>query len=123
MIQSSPVKGARGYSRRQRLLGRMLPAGALALVAFGIGVLVGSGHGGDRERVAERFVAAWARGDDAAMHALLTPAARARTPLPAFRAASAGDAATATATRVVPGRTEGAGGGAVRVRVAVQTRV
>jgi cell division protein FtsI/penicillin-binding protein 2 len=95
----------------------------MAGIAFIVGVVLGALHVAPEHRVADRFARAWQRGNYAAMYRELTPVARARTPLAAFRAAYAETAATATQVRV---RTGGAGDpsdGAVAVPVTVTTRI
>src|SRR5205823_2673130 len=70
-----------------------------------------------------RFAKAWQRGNYAAMYRELTPAARARTPLAAFRAAYLSTAATATALRVRTRSAQDPSAGAVAVPVTVTTRI
>ena len=102
---------------------RALPAlGALAAGALCVGAVVGAVTHSEAGGIAERFARAWARADYAAMHALLTPTSRARTPAPALERAYRRAMATATATGL---RAEAAGerDGARRLRVVVDTRV
>ena len=72
---------------------------------------------------AERFVAAWARGDYAAMHAELTATARRARPLADFAADYRRAAETATATSVDPGPAGTLEAGVVAVPMTVTTRV
>ena len=94
-----------------------------ALVAFVGGVAVGAGGDDPRRTVAQRFADAWATGDYAAMHALLTPEARRRVPLDEFSAAYREAAKIATLDRVTAGRAAEPGEGAVAVPVTQRTRV
>jgi len=137
MIQSIEVTGVDGTlqvpvdkvtpSRRPGApTRRNLPAlAALALAAFAVGGIVGSIADSGSEQTASEFAAAWQRGDLAAMHALLTPAARERYPRRAFDAAYSGAAATATATgrRVRAGAPSDERDGRQVVPVAVRTRL
>ena len=72
---------------------------------------------------AERFVAAWARGDYASMHAELTDAARRARPLPEFTADYRKAAETATATRVGHGPVGKISDGVISVPMTVATTV
>jgi peptidoglycan glycosyltransferase len=72
---------------------------------------------------AERFAAAWARGDYPAMHAELTDAARRAMPLPKFAAAYRTAAATATTVRLKPGEAGEPVDGVVTVPLTISTRV
>jgi Penicillin binding protein transpeptidase domain/Penicillin-binding Protein dimerisation domain/NTF2-like N-terminal transpeptidase domain len=66
--------------RRRRFITRALPLAIAALAAFIAGAIAGSEEPPERE-AAERFAAAWARDDYAAMYAELNPASRRRYPL------------------------------------------
>jgi beta-lactamase class D len=76
----------------------------------------------DRGAAAGRFVAAWERGDHAAMWRALTPAARARHPQVAFAAAYRSAARHATLQSVLAGEVGSEHDGRVSVAVAVRTR-
>jgi cell division protein FtsI/penicillin-binding protein 2 len=96
----------------------------VAALAFGVGVVVGAGGESATRTTAQAFADAWAGSDYAAMHALLTPQARQRTPLKRFAAAYRDAAATATATGIVAGRAgEPAEDGRVSVPMQVRTRL
>lgn len=95
----------------------------IALVALTAGVVVGALHVGPERRAAQSFGQAWQRGDYAAMHGMLTPAARAATPLRAFEAAYREAAATATATAVRVGEARDPDGDAVPLPVSMPTRI
>ncbi len=103
---------------------RAMPAlGALALLALGVGIVVGLGVQSAAERVARDFGRAWARGDYAAMHALLSEDARARFGRRAFQAAYENNRTIATATAVRTAEPEDERGGTVPLPVAIPTRV
>src|SRR5215212_7393981 len=92
--------------RRRRLTHRLAPAMlGLAIVAFLLGLIVGSGQS-ESERVGRDFAAAWQRGNYGAMHDMLTPAAKAQITPEEFATAYRDAAATATATSVDPGKAE-----------------
>src|SRR4051812_35089345 len=102
------LKTASG-ERRRRLTHRLVPALAiLAVAAFVLGIMSGAGRS-EAEQVGEDFAAAWQRGNYAAMHSMLTPAAQRRTSAAAFAAAYATAAATATVSSYVPGEVESDG--------------
>jgi cell division protein FtsI/penicillin-binding protein 2 len=98
---------------------------ALAGVAFAIGAAVGAhGSGSPSYALADGFVAAWARGDYAAMYSYLDPSSRSRASPSEFASAYQEALRTATATRLtVTGRAHGVAGGLVEVPVRVATRV
>jgi cell division protein FtsI/penicillin-binding protein 2 len=94
---------------------------AVAVVAAGWLILAG-GTPPEQKR-ADRFAAAWARGDFPAMRAELTVAARRATPLPRFVAAYRAAAATATTVALRPGRAGKPSGAVVSVPMTLRTRV
>src|SRR3954452_3990874 len=103
MIQSSDVKARDvaaspgGPSPRARLM----VVGALAAVALAAGVIVGASAGEtSSERVAERFAAAWERGDYARMYALVDEDTRRRNTSSQFAARYRAAADTATASGI-----------------------
>ena len=100
--ESSRPRRRRSDSARRRLSHRLLPIGALALLAFLVGVLVGGLAGGAEAEsgLADRWARAWRSGDYAAMYRLLTPDARRATDADAFAATYRRAAATATQTGV-----------------------
>src|SRR5947209_3766798 len=70
------VTGAQSRSdtrsrRRRRLLTRIAPLGAIALVAFVVGAIAGGAGGRAEKRLVSRYVNAWAHGDYAQMYSLL----------------------------------------------------
>lgn len=87
------------------------------------GVLLLTGGPPPEQARAERYAAAWARGDLPAMHAELTAAARRATPLRAFIAAHRAAAATATIVSLRAGRAGEPRDGVVSVPMTVVTRV
>ena len=103
--------------RRRRLVTRALPLGAVALVAFVIGVTAGS-PGSPEKDAAHRFAANWAAKNFKAMYAELNEASRQKVSRKDFEAAyreaqetatvrgieagSAGDAQSTDAAKVVP---------------------
>ncbi|HXM86040.1 MAG TPA: hypothetical protein VN889_00225, partial [Solirubrobacteraceae bacterium] len=78
---------------------RARPVIALAVIAFAIGAIVGANSGSSAsDTLAERFVAAWAHGDYAAMYADVDRATHRSLSADAFAAAYAEALRTATAT-------------------------
>src|SRR5690349_12375442 len=130
-IPSTPARHAaataarpRRARRRQPVWRRLAPLFAVAALAFAGGVVVGAGGDSAVREAAQDFADACARGDYAAMHALLTPRAQQRTPLQRFTAAYRDAATTATATGVVAGRAEEPlQDGTVNVPMRVRTRL
>ena len=105
---------------RRRSLFLAAVAALLGIVVFALSTLGGRPAAEVR---AERFVAAWARADYAAMHAELSDAVRKATPLQAFSADYRAATATATATAFRPGETGEARDGVVSVPMTVTTRI
>src|SRR3954451_24139304 len=85
-------------SRRSTRLRRLIPLLVLAAGAFAGGLIAGGRHEPAERRLAARFASAWEEGDYARMYAMLTPAAREKTPVP--RSARAYRRAETTATTV-----------------------
>jgi peptidoglycan glycosyltransferase len=104
---------------------RARPVIALAAVAFAIGAIVGASGGESAgDSLAQRFVAAWARNDYAAMYADIDSASRRAVNADEFASAYHEALRTATATSLrVTGRPRSAGGGEVSVPVLVATRL
>ncbi len=110
--------------RRRRLTHRALPAlGALALLATGVGMMVGAGATSVEQRTAGDFTRAWERQDYRAMYAKLDDASRRTYSFAQFRAAYRDAAATATVERVHAGEADGKDGGTVSVPIELHTRV
>ena len=86
-------------------------------------LLVLTGGPPAEEAAAQRFVAAWSKGDFAAMHAELTPDDQRAMPLRRFTDSYRAAATTATATAFRPGQVGGAEDGVVSVPMTVSTRV
>jgi penicillin-binding protein A len=114
---------SRRNARRRRLLTRAAPLVSLAAVAFAIGVILGSAPSGGERRVVSEYVQAWARGDYARMYSLLDAGSRSRTAEPAFIAAYASAARTATLISLTPGRVGRRQGGFIAVAMRLRTRV
>jgi cell division protein FtsI/penicillin-binding protein 2 len=97
-------------------------AAVAAVVLLGVLVfMLTRGPPAEQQR-AERFVEAWARADYPAMHAELTPAARAARPVADFTADYREAAAIATATAFRPGKVGDPKDGIVSVPMTVVTR-
>jgi peptidoglycan glycosyltransferase len=109
-------------ARRRARWTRLAPLFAAAAVAFVAGAAVGGG-GDPRRAAAQRFADAWAQGDYAAMHALLTPAAQRRVSLERFAAAYRRAAKVATLSEVTPGRAAEPRDGTVSLPVVLRTRI
>ena len=113
-------------SQRRRSLARrrlLFVAAVGALVGVAVFVVLATGGRPAAEVRAERFAAAWARGDYPAMHAELSDAARKATPLEPFSADYRAAAATATAMAFAPGATGELEDGVVTVPMTVTTRI
>lgn len=104
---------------------RMAPVIALAVVAFALGLIFGSGHkGSPRLRVAENFAKAWAHQDYAAMYADIDPSSRRRLSASTLADAYREAARTATTTGVsVMGAARTQTDGTIAVPVRVRTRL
>ena len=125
-----PPASARWHPRRlasrlpARAPARAIALGAGLLLALIAGLLALLGGGRPAEAlVAERFVAAWERGDFAAMHAQLSADSRRATPLAELAARYRRSAATATALSLKAGRVGEPREGAIAVQVTVRTRL
>jgi len=94
-----------------------------AAAAFAAGVVIGNRHGADERAVALRYVRDWARGDFHGMYALLDAGSRERLSEPAFAAAYASAALTATLQTVSPGHAGPWRDGVVPVAMTVRTRL
>lgn len=118
MALSEPDPG-----RRERFTRRGLPfLAGLAGAALCAGVIAGSLRPNEDERAAAAYAAAWEREDYPVMHSLLTPAAARRVSPPRLARRYRQAMLTATAGRVATGA-PGSDGDAVRLPVAVRTRV
>ncbi len=112
----------RAAQRRRRRLRRAGAVAGAAVVAFFAGAVVAARGPVPERELADRYVAAWQRGDWRAMHAELSEADRRRTPLRAFAAAHRDAAATATATSLRAAAPRVRGDDAVAIPTAVRTR-
>jgi cell division protein FtsI/penicillin-binding protein 2 len=115
-LASSPAR--RSPPSRGVIIATLLAGGALAVVAA---LLLSGGRPAAQVR-AERFVAAWARNDYAAMRADLTDGDRRARPLRKFAAAYRRAAATATVVSLRPGKPGPPREGVVSVPMTVITR-
>ncbi|HZI91676.1 MAG TPA: penicillin-binding transpeptidase domain-containing protein [Thermoleophilaceae bacterium] len=109
--------------RHRRVTHRALPLGALAAVALVGGLVVGSTFQSGSERVAESFAQAWERGDYGAMYRLLSASSQSRYPRADFQRAYENAGATSTAVEVRADDPDGTRDGAVRMPIAVRTRL
>lgn len=96
---------AREVERRRRIVTRVLPLIVLAVAAFVAGLLLAAGS--PELDAGNRFAAAWERGDYAAMHGELTPAAAQEYPLERFRKLYEQAAETGTLSELVAGDAHG----------------
>ncbi|HET7177380.1 MAG TPA: penicillin-binding transpeptidase domain-containing protein, partial [Solirubrobacterales bacterium] len=87
--------------RRRRLVTRTLPLTLIAVTAFAFGAAAGA-PGSPQKEAAERFTAAWARGDFAAMYRELNTASRRSLSEADFTAAYREAAQTATLRELNP---------------------
>ena len=110
--------------RRSPSVRRLIFAGALVGgVCVVVVLLMVTGGPPAEQAAAQRFVAAWSRGDFAAMHAELTPEDQRAMPLRRFTERYRTAATTATATAFRHGEAGGPDDGAVSVPMTVTTRV
>jgi penicillin-binding protein A len=117
-----PVRAATS-SRRRRRLRRLIPVALLAVGAFAGGLAAGGGHEPAERRLANRFAAAWERGDYGAMYAMLTPTAARETSARRFARLYERAATTATLDELRAGRPQDAGDGAMALPMVADTRV
>ena len=114
-------RAATPHDRRRRITHRMLPLAALALLAFVAGVVKGAGHVSGEQRIAERFAAAWQRGDYTAMQATLSDGQRRTISVATLAQAYAIARETATVRRFDVGRPRRSSGGAYAIPVVAHT--
>jgi cell division protein FtsI/penicillin-binding protein 2 len=95
----------------------------MAAASLLAGVVVGALYVPGERTLADRFGAAWQRGDYAAMHRLLSDTARDATPLGAFEDAYRQARVTATATSIQVGRARDPEHGVVPLPVRLRTRI
>ncbi len=98
---------------------------ALAAIAFLVGAIVGSGHGGSPQLgLAEQFARAWTRSDYASMYEDINDASQRRIPASTFASAYQATARTATETGLaVMGSAREGAHGAISVPMRVSTRI
>jgi cell division protein FtsI/penicillin-binding protein 2 len=109
--------------RRRRLLRRGAPLVVLAIIAFAIGVVVGSGPAGAERALASDYVRAWSKGDYSQMYGLLDRPSQRRIPRALFAQDLHTAAATGTLLSLHGGRVLGPYGSTIDVRMRVKTRI
>ncbi len=117
LVRSSPAR--RSPPARSLIFASAAAAGACVVIVL----LMLTGGPPAEEAAAQRFVAAWSKGDYAAMHAELTPADQRAMPLKRFIASFREAATTATATAFRHGQVGGAESDVVSVPMTVTTRI
>ena len=117
IARSSPVR--RSPPARWLIFATAAVAGICVVIAL----LALTGGPPTEESAAQRFVAAWSKGDYAAMHAELTPADQRAVPVKRFTASFREASTTATATAFRPGEVGGAENDVVSVPMTVSTRI
>ncbi|MEA2211472.1 MAG: penicillin-binding protein [Solirubrobacteraceae bacterium] len=123
LLVARGAHNARRRVRRRRLLQHGAPLLVVAIIAFTLGAILGSGPSGAERALASRYVRAWSRHDLAQMYSLLDRSSQRRTPRARFAQELRTAAATATLVALHGGRTLGPYGNAVDVRTVVQTRI
>jgi peptidoglycan glycosyltransferase len=104
-------------------LTRAVPLTAVAVVAFGAGIVIALAPGRAERQMVTRYVTAWSRGDYAAMYALLDARSRDRTSEPRFAAALRAAAGVATMSGLSHGKVGKRGGDTIPVPMRVSTRL
>jgi peptidoglycan glycosyltransferase len=107
-VQSDPLTNStpRPRPRRRHAIAdprRFAPLAAAALVALVAGIVSGAGHVPSERKTVAAFAAAWQRGDERAMYALLSDDARRRTSLARLERTYADAAEILTLERVRTG--------------------
>jgi len=108
------------HARRVRHLAPLLAVAAAALLA---GLVMGARHEPSERTLAERYAAAWERGDYASMRGMLTAAARRRWSLERFTRAHREAAELGTVTAVRAGEPADPSDDVVRVPIRLRTRI
>lgn len=117
-------QGRRGRRTGRGRARRLLPAIALvAIVAFAVGALAGTGGPPYTRTLASRFVASWTKADYSAMYADIDGAARRGTSAASFASLYREAAELATVTGSTAGRLRELAGGEVVIPVRVRTRM
>jgi penicillin-binding protein A len=96
----SAVHHTLSSERRHRLVARLVPLVALAVMSLVAGLAIGARHESPERTIAERFVEAWERGEVASMYELLDAGSRRQYTLEEVRALYE-DAAAAASLRAV----------------------
>lgn len=105
--------------RRHRLLTRVLPLVAVALIAFIVGLAAGDQP---TAPAVVKFLTAWESSDYESMHAELTPDAQSEFPLDEFRATYENAAETATLASISTGEIEEEGD-AASSQISLETKI
>ncbi len=113
----------RGRGHRRARWRRRAPLIALALVAFVIGVVVGSGAGRAERALVTEYVHDWVHGQYSRMYRLLDSGSRQRLSETAFIARYRQDANTATLVKLVPLRVGNLHGDVIDVSLRARTRL
>ena len=108
--------------QRRRALTRLGPLGALAAVAFAVGVIAGLGPGRAEHDLVTQYVNALARGDYVRMYSLLDSVSKRDMSQAQFVDDYRSATTTATLTGLTPGRIGARTGDVIPVRMLVQTR-
>lgn len=119
---TSSIGSTSARKRRRRRLLRLTPLVLVAAAAFAGGTVLGSKHEGREIKVAQRFLAAWARSDFAAMYDLLSPAAKRRATLERFTRTYRRAADVLTLRALHPGKVRRVSAG-VEAPLTVDTRI
>jgi peptidoglycan glycosyltransferase len=96
---------------------------AIAIAAFVLGVIEATAPARDERALAHHYASDWARGDFAAMYALLDAPSRQAISQAQFAAAYQRAAMTATLEQLIPGRVSGPDGNLLHVRMQVKTHI
>ena len=109
--------------RRRRLLTRAAPLSGLAVIAFAAGAVWSTEPGRAERQLVTRYVTAWTRGDYTKMYSLLDAGSRQRTSEARFVSELKAAAATATLDSLTTVRVGSRSGGAIPVRMRVETKL
>jgi hypothetical protein len=111
------------FRRRRRLATRAAPLVLVAAVAFGVGIVVGTGPGQAERHLVSRYVSAWTHGDYARMYGLLSAGSRRRLSEARFVAAYRAAATVATLTSLSWTRIGSRTGDVIPVQMQARTRL
>jgi peptidoglycan glycosyltransferase len=119
----SRASARRGGSRRRRLLTRSGPVLVLAVAALAAGLFVGDGASRAEQRVVDRYVTLFTRGESSRMYSLLDSASRRRLGAAAFAAELSAAERTATVRSLRMLGSAQLRSGRALVRMGVTTRI